>query len=428
VQVVWRLGHTLSMTAGETLGAVGAAGLVESVHVSALAESLTAAATEHLGATSVELYLVGYRLGRLHPLIRPERGEGALAEVDRSRAGDVFVSQQPRTDTEGDETVVLLPVSAHSDRLGVLELRFAQSTVGEGGAASAGVAGQRLDDLARLADAIGRTVRAASSDTDVVETAVRSQRLSLAAELQWQLLPGRGCRVDGCELAGQLEPAYQVAGDSFDWSVNPDEVWVSVTDGPGRGVAAAQLSTLAVTALRNARRGGHGLADQARMADEAVYGAHRGELGVQALLLRFDRRHGSVTAVGAGSPRLIVERSGSISSVELDTQLPLGMFEGTLYRAEPVPVEPGDRVVIVSDGLHGAQISGAPAFGSEPLADAVRAHRQLPPGEAVRRLIEDLVSYHAGNELRDDAVAVVVDWQPGSTRSRGATATSQEQP
>ncbi|HET9075633.1 MAG TPA: PP2C family protein-serine/threonine phosphatase [Acidimicrobiales bacterium] len=360
-----------------------------------------AQAKDLLGASGAVLYLVDYRLSRLYPLAAPGQEPGQAVTVEGTPEGRVFASQQVILSAAAGEVIGRAAVSIHGERLGVLELRYPDP------------APPQLESwLAVLSVAAARSLRVSLRSTDLFERTVRSQRLSLAAEMQWQLLPGRGCRADDFELAGQLEPAYHVAGDNFDWSVDPAELWVSISDGAGSGVAAAQVAALAMTAVRNARRGGLGLADQARMADEALFGLHRGEAPVQALLVRLDRVTGAVSAVGTGAARLLIQRGMQVWTAELEDQLPLGALEGTVYREQPVPVRPGDRLVMVSDGLHGAQPAGRSAFGEARLEQALRSLQLVPPAETLRQLIAELISHHDGDDLHDDAVAVVIDWHP----------------
>ena len=118
--------------------------------------------------------------------------------------------------------------------------------------------------------------------------AARTQRLTLAAEMQWELLPGRSRIRPSFSLAGQLEPAYAVRGDSFDWAEQDGRLFLTVLNGLGEGMHAALLTALATYALRNARRAGLELADQAALADQAVFAQHRGDTHVEALLLELD--------------------------------------------------------------------------------------------------------------------------------------------
>ncbi len=94
---------------------------------------------------------------------------------------------------------------------------------------------------------------------------------SLAAEIQRRLLPAAfNCEADQFTLAGCLEPAGEVGGDTFDFSLDRNTLHVSMTDAMGHTVESALLATLVVGALRNARRRGAGLIEQAQSAHEAL--------------------------------------------------------------------------------------------------------------------------------------------------------------
>ena len=136
--------------------------------------------------------------------------------------------------------------------------------------------------------------------------------------MQWELLPGRSRSRPSFTLAGQLEPAYAVRGDSFDWADDGDRLWLTTLNGTGEGVAAASLTALATHALRNARRGGLDLAGQAALADQALYAHFRGEQHIAALMLEVDLATGVVTAIDAGSPRMVLLRDGEVSDLPLE--------------------------------------------------------------------------------------------------------------
>jgi hypothetical protein len=166
----------------------------------------------------------------------------------------------------------------------------------------------------------------AERDTDVYRQARRIGRLTLAAEMQWELLPGRACARAEFAVGAQLEPAYAVRGDNFDWSSDAHRLTLSIINGMGDGIHASLLTHLAVGAPRNARRAGLPVADQARLADQALYAQHHADQHVSALLLSFDLATGSALAVDAGSPRMCA--SSSIRSTAVprrrhrDTVLP----------------------------------------------------------------------------------------------------------
>lgn len=400
------------MTTCSSQGHAAALLAVQTAPATSLRSVLGDVLARDFGAIASTLYVADYRLTALRALVdrrqanRDEAGPEELGAeehpIDGSRLGDVFSSGEAAYAPGEDGVAVALPVVARGEPVGVLAFSLPESPDGE--------ARRRL---AELAAALGHAWLVARRDTDDFERAARTERLSLAAEIQWDLLPGRGCAGPGFELGGHLEPAYQVAGDTFDWSAERDHLVLSVVDSMGWGVQAALLTSLTVGALRNARRSELSLADQAHLADEAIYGLYGGERFAEALLLRFDHKARRATAVDAGSPRLVRLRGGSIEPVGLDAQLPLGLFEGTHYLEREIDVVPGDRVAILSDGVHAARSSSDEEYGDVALSAALEATRHLRPREAVRRIVADFISFHGGRELRDDAVVVVCDWTAG---------------
>jgi serine phosphatase RsbU (regulator of sigma subunit) len=254
-------------------------------------------------------------------------------------------------------------------------------------------------------------LRAAGRDTDRYHQARRRARLTMAAELQWDLLPGRSLADDRFLIAGQLEPAYAVCGDHFDWSVSGDRLTVTVLNGFGDGLDAALLTASAVNAMRNARRSGAGIVEQAELASDAIWSGRGGAAHAATLLLEIDLVHGDVEAVDAGSPRAMIAREGEFKPILLEQQLPLGMFGEIRYETQAFVLEPGDRLLVVSDGVHATAPGGRSPYGEAGLLSAIRRARLQPATEAVGTVIRSLRDYHAGADLIDDAVAVCLDWR-----------------
>ncbi|MGC5309652.1 PP2C family protein-serine/threonine phosphatase [Micromonospora zamorensis] len=339
------------------------------------------------GITDVELYQVDYRLAELLPL-----GDGEPIDSPGHPAWRAFDHQSPiLTDGNG-----WFPVTMRGERRGVLCLSPVPDDP------------DVLAALAEIATALAHEVAAVSAGTDVYRAARRSQRLTLAAEMQWDLLPGRSRIRPSFSLAGQLEPAYTVRGDSFDWSDDGERLWLVTINGTGEGVAASLLTSLATHALRNARRAGLSLADQAALADQAIYDLHRGEQHLSALLMELDLRSGTMAVVDAGSPRLVLLRGGEVTEQPLEAQFPLGMFEATDYHEQKFPLERDDRLFVVSDGV--LEATGQHMrYGETALDRFLRRTGPMAPLDAVRSLIGDLRAFVAG-DLVDDAVVVCLDW------------------
>ncbi|MEW2379056.1 PP2C family protein-serine/threonine phosphatase [Micromonospora sp. NPDC047812] len=361
-----------------------------------------------LGASRTDVFIADYRITGLWPVLDADLSDGGFLAC-HDAAQRCFSSQQPMTDADDEGRCRLyLPLSVWGERLGVLLVELP--------------APPGPDVVERAADIAGElavVLRAADRETDRYRRVRRRERLSMAAEMQWELLPGRGVSHSAFELAGQLEPAYTVGGDHFDWSVDDDRLTVTVLNGAGIGLAAALLTAVTVNALRNARRSGGSLVEQAELASDTVFYQHRGRRYVATLLLELDTVTGRVRAVDAGSPHLLRVRGGTVTPIRLEQQLPLGMFAEARYDVQEFELEPGDRLFVVSDGVWAADPGDRGAYGERMMARAMRSTRLQPPAEAVGTVMRELHAWHADADLRDDAVVVCLDWRGSAGRGDG---------
>ncbi|MCM4080673.1 PP2C family protein-serine/threonine phosphatase [Paractinoplanes hotanensis] len=354
----------------------------------AVPERLAEALAAQYGLLRTELYLVDYRLAALVPI---------FGDHPRTHPGDPAWRCFDHQTAVQEKDVMFLPVSSRGERIGVLACEPAP-----GDPEAAG-------ELIEVAVALAHELQAASDGTDRYQAVARTRRLTLAAEMQWELLPARSRSRPAFGLAGQLEPSYAVRGDSFDWADQDGRLSLSVLNGMGEGVSAALLTSLATFALRNARRGGISLDDQAALADQAIYAEHRGHAHVSALLLELDLTTGEVTVVDAGSPRLLLLRDGAVHEQKLRKEFPLGMFDETDYQVQSFRMEPGDRLMLASDGVYDA-VTATGRYGDAALARFVRRTQSLAPLQAVRSLLGDLRAFVGDADLEDDAIAVCLDF------------------
>ncbi len=355
-------------------------------------------------AHTVELLMADYAVTRLQPVDALPHTRAPLSVHDTA-PGRAFGAQEPYAvpDAPAAAVAVHLPVSVRGDRLGVLSVTLPDPD-------GAGPTAQTVGELQACADALAHELVVAGRDTDLFLQARRAERLTLAAEMQWQLLPGRACARPEYTLGAQLEPAYAIFGDSFDWSSSADHLHVTVNNGMGEGIQAALLTNLAVSALRNARRAGLSLSDQAYLADQAVYGQHQGDQYLAALLLRFDLPTGNVEVIDAGSPRIWRVREGAVDLVELEPQMPLGMFEDTVYEPQSFTVLPGDRLLFISDGVYDALSPGGEKYSLRALVRSINETRLLPASQVPRAILQNLLGHRGPGPAADDALVMCLDW------------------
>ncbi len=355
---------------------------------------------EYYEAVDVDLLMADYSLTCLQPVTALPHTAQPLS-VESSPEGRAFGSQEPFGQyVARDGAVDLhLPVTVRGDRLGILTVRLPEHRCTP----------DTVAELTEIAEVLGHEIVVAERDTDLYLQARRATRLTLGSEMQWQLLPARACARPEYAIGAQLEPAYDIHGDNFDWSSTAESLTLSVTNGMGDGIQASLLTNLAVNALRNARRAGIGIADQAALADQAVYAQYRGEVYVSTLLLSFELATGRGQVVDAGSPQLWRQRGKVVEHVDFEAQLPLGMFDETAYVAQEFQVLPGDRLIFVSDGVYGAPSGTGEAYGERALARAIQSAGLLPAAAVPRALLRELASYRDA-DAEDDALVLCLDW------------------
>ncbi|MGE5718846.1 MAG: PP2C family protein-serine/threonine phosphatase [Nocardioidaceae bacterium] len=330
---------------------------------------------------------------------------GPAEQAVRTQTVQVLAPDEPHPGrAPGVQWTVLAPVTERGEVIGLLELHLPEEP---------GL--DTVAEIARLAHLLAFVVIANRRHTDLFEWGQRSRRSSLSAEIQQRLLPGpRTCEAGGFTLSAWLEPAAEIAGDTFDYSLARDLLHLSMTDAMGHGVAAALTATLCVGGLRGARRQGASLLEQAS-ATNAALAENALATGlddfVTGLIGRLDLRTGTLELVNAGHVAPYLARDGVVRTVGLPADVPFGLFPETTYRSTLLALQPGDRVVIVTDGMLERNAAGI------DLAAAIHETSALHPREAVRGLA-DSVLRATGHDLRDDATVMLLDWHNQHHRER----------
>ena len=304
---------------------------------------------------------------------------------------------------------VYAPVTNRGEAIGVLQLSLPQ-----------GPTESARSDIALAAHALAYVIIANRRFTDLFEWGQRSVGLSLAAEIQHRLLPASyTCEAGQFTLAAWLEPSGDIAGDTFDFAMERDTLHLSMTDAMGHAVNASVLATVLVGALRNARRAGVGLAEQARLANTGL-GDHTGWDGfVTGQVARIDLRAQSATIVNAGHLLPLRLRDGQVEPVRLEADPPFGIVRDMAYRVQSLPLQPGDRLMFLTDGMTERNA------GTVDVEGLLVAGADLHPREAVQHLVHALLEATDGTP-EDDATVMCLDWHGGPPRERLTDSGSNE--
>jgi len=351
-----------------------------------------------LGARSARFYVADYALRRLQQIDRsghvgpPELIEGMF--IGRAfTSGEILVAGT-------DPTVVSIPLAEGTSRIGVLQLDYDTWD---------GVLPTLLDPV--VATFVWAwIIKNRYSDTSA--RARRTERLSAAAEVQWDLLPPLSCSVDELAISGILEPAYDIGGDSFDYAFNRTRFDFTIVDAIGRGLSAVLMSAAAINSLRNSRRAGLGLAAAYEQADLSISTQFGDSYYVTGVIGTVDLGTGRLSWINAGHVLPMLVRNGTYAgTLTCKPSMPLGTG-GPVVEVAEEPLQRGDRVLFYTDGITESRALDRSFFGDERLADfLVRAALEhVPVNETVRHLSDNVIHFNDGR-LDDDATMLLIEWR-----------------
>ncbi|MDX2649803.1 PP2C family protein-serine/threonine phosphatase [Streptomyces sp. PA03-1a] len=352
---------------------------------------------ERFGARSVSLLLpdvIGQKMVRVSEDADSQQVRSAdQVPLHGSVYHDVLRSQQvTRVPGDGTGERVIAPVTNRGDTIGVLELTLPDAT------------DDVLGQVAEAALALAYIVVTDRRFTDVYQWGKRTTPMTLAAEIQRQLLPTASCcTVNGFTVAGALVPADSIGGDTYDFTLDYDTLHLSITDAMGHDIRSAMLATVLVNASRRARRAGCDLAEQARQMHEAIqqHGSHGLATGQ---LVRVALDGTGFQLVNAGHPWPLRLRDGTVEELRLAVDLPFGVPSPAPHRVQDLDVRAGDRLVLYTDGMQERRARGV------DLAVMLRDSAAEHPREVVE-MMTSAVSVACHGHLEDDASIVCLDWR-----------------
>ena len=348
------------------------------------------------GFGDAALYLADHEQRNLVPL---REGEPPIS-IDSSIAGRAYQTEQPMVvEAEGNGQRIWVPMRDGAERLGVLLF----------------VTPECNDRLVHQCEHVATMVAAMLVSKlqygDRLILTRRSQDMSLAAELRWALLPPLSFTTPRFSIACALEPTYLVAGDAFDYACNEHTLHFGIFDAVGHELEAARIANLAIAAYRHSRRLGLDLKATYLAIDEALRDQFGDEGFSTAQLAQLDASTGELRWINAGHPLPLLLRHHRVSSqLAAVPGLPMGMG-GAPPEVHQESLEPGDQLLLFTDGLPEARSEEGEVFGEARLAELVgrAAADQVTPSETVRRLMHAVLDHQAG-QLRDDGTILLVAW------------------
>ena len=353
------------------------------------------------GMRELSVYVTDFEQRRLVPIAGSAATESM--DMDDSWGGRSFTTAAQVDEPTAGGVRLWSVVVDGAARLGVMSVTMSE------------VHGDDRSLADSLAGVIAALLVTRGQCTDAYTAVRRSQKFSLAAEMQWDLLPPLSLDSGRVSVAGLIQPAYEVGGDSFDYAVNGDMLDFAVFDAMGHGLVSSQLAHLAVSSYRHSRRSGFDLEATYEAMDDAVAARTQGEEFVTCLLGRLNLLDGQLSWINAGHPLPLLVRGGEVlGSLACETTLPAGLGSDVLGRGVAevahAVLQQGDRLFCITDGVVDTHRPGGEDFGGERLVALLseRSRAGLDAAETVRQLSHTVLDHHG--VLSDDTTAFLVDF------------------
>ncbi|MFF0750720.1 PP2C family protein-serine/threonine phosphatase [Streptomyces sp. NPDC004267] len=402
----------------DTLGAVLADVLAASHRAGPRAISdLVRDAGRRLGLTDAGVYVADLQQLGLVALPTSEQARSRDADgetvgpetlpVDNSLAGRAYRTETVQVslpDADDTERTGWIPVVDGIGRLGVLRVTAPDLDA------------SLLHRCEALAGLVALILATKQPYSDLLADIMRTRPMSLQAELLWAFVPPRTIGTPAVTSSALLEPAYEVGGDAYDHSLAGEVLHLALLDAMGHDLASGGCSAVALAACRSTRRAGGQLSDVAeeigRTLDRWIP-----ERLLTCVLADLDTTTGRLDWINCGHPAPLLIRDGHVVSGALDRAAhpPLGLtgYDFPAPALHRTYLQPGDRLLLFTDGVTDARSSAGELFGEQRLTDAVvrSLAAGLPAPEALRRLIKQIL-VHQDHHLHDDATVLLAEWHP----------------
>ncbi|MGW7256573.1 PP2C family protein-serine/threonine phosphatase [Streptomyces sp. NPDC054834] len=268
------------------------------------------------------------------------------------------------------------------------------------------------DALRAVASMVALLVLSKRGFSDSYARLTRTASMSVSAEMQWHLTPPSAFAGRTTTVAAVSEPAYDVGGDAFDYAVADGVLHLSVFDAMGHDARAGLTANLAVAACRNARRQGADLVAVSQAVENTLIEHFGTTRYVTGILADLHMKTGQLTWINRGHPLPVLLRAGRWShELRCPPAGPMGVDLRLPVTVCYEQLQPGDRVVLYTDGVVEARDTDGTQFGTQRFTDYLVRHHadRLTVHETLRRLIHAVLGHHDGH-LGDDATVLLAEW------------------
>ncbi|CAN5548829.1 hypothetical protein BH23ACI1_BH23ACI1_29910 [soil metagenome] len=386
--------------------------------------------------------LLDLLLDQLFAVLQPEEGVILLRQPDGSlktaasrrqpgATGDLLVSQRLIEEVVTKNAAAIVTDIAFDERFamaqsmvaaGVRGILAAPFTDAEGCVGMVAVysrtrirrfSEEDLELLVSLASAAALRIRNVGLAEEAAARRVQDRELTLASEIQMGMLPGAMPARPEIDLAARLIPARAVGGDLYDFLVLGEAVWFIVADAAGKGVSAALFMAVTRTLFRAIARDDITVSTVIERMNAELARDNDRQVFVTALVGRLSLDTGELVCCNAGHhPIHRIAGDGSVQPLAGDCGgIALGILEDATYQEARATIEPGDTLLLFTDGVTEAINGSGELFSDARLLHALDSCAGRPAAAIVDRILEAVNAFADGTPQEDDITLMALRYR-----------------
>src|SRR5947207_6119867 len=345
----------------------------------------------------------GYDIDELSDL-HLKLGEGFIGHVALSAApiispdvrnDSVYINARDRTRSE-----MVAPIISNDEVIGVFDLESDELNA---------YSADDLEVLMLLASQVAIIIEKVMLHEQLIEKKRLEGQLEVARQVQLELLPPKDPEVRGYDISAYNFPTEEVSGDYYDWvRIYDDEIGIVIADVSGKGVPAAILMAFLRASLRAATHIGYATNISMSKVNYLLWESIERNQFVTAFYGILEATNRTLAYSNAGhNPPLLIDADGK-TRFEERGGVPLGMFRDSRYYEYYATIEPGQMLVLYTDGVTEAMNAADEEYGRDRLLAAVRNCRELSAREMIDFIHRDLMAWTDGHGAHDDVTLFII--------------------
>ena len=300
-------------------------------------------------------------------------------------------------------------INSEGESIGVIQLDTLRNAVG--------FSEEDLEILASVAMQAGLAIDNARLHQKALQQQSIERDLELAHEVQHRLIPNQPPDVKGYELYDYYKPADKVGGDYFDYiTLDDGRVAIIVADVVGHGIAAALLMAKFSAEARFALATSETASSAMGKLNRAIAGLQLDRFITVVMLILKPEEHVCSFVNGGHMPPVIRKADGSSEQLNLEISgLPIGIFDEYEYQQAQVKLEPGDVVVLYTDGISESANTENDMYGNQRVMECMSTDKKGTATSVGETLIRDVKQFSMGEKQGDDICLVTFSRSLGET-------------